>query len=487
MMPRKDIEALYEQGVDAMVEFVERLFAQLADQREMIASLTARVKELEERMAKNSRNSSKPPSSDSPVKPKPKSLRGRSGKKPGGQKGHPGSTLCLVENPEHVVVHSPKECGGCERVLWGVEAFDYERRQVVDMPPLRALRVTEHQVQRKRCPECGETTAASFPAEASATVVYGPRIKALSVYLMIYQLLPYERASELLLDLFGSRAPGAGTLYSTLRRCSGGLEQTEAAIKAALVGAEVCHFDETGLRVGGEGRWLHVASTPKLTHYASHSKRGAEATKEIGILPSFEGVAVHDGFTAYRQYERCEHALCNAHHLRELTFLEEEHKQEWAGGMKALLSEIKEAVGEEAALGGSCLAPERAGEFEVRYQQLLEAGLAANPPPSRTGKKGRPKQSKGKNLLDRLEKHRSEVLRFMYDFRVPFDNNQAERDIRMVKVRQKVSGCFRTMEGAEMFCRIRGYISTVRKQSENVLTALEHVFIGEPFIPSLRG
>jgi transposase len=211
-MDREDIVAVYEPGVDGVVDLVEDLSAQLAHQREMIASLTARLNDFEDRLAKNSRNSSKPPSSDSSKKPKPKSLRGKSGKKPGGQKGHPGTTLSLVENPEDVVVHSPKECGGCKRVLWGVQAFDYERRQVVDMPPLGALGVTEHQVQRKRCPWCGETTAASFPAEASATVVYGARIKALSVYLMVYQLLPYERASELLLDLFGSRAPGAGTL-----------------------------------------------------------------------------------------------------------------------------------------------------------------------------------------------------------------------------------------------------------------------------------
>ena len=354
---------------------------------------------------------------------------------------------------------------------------------MVDVPPLLSLEVTEHRAQRKRCSGCGRSTTASFPTEVSATVGYGPRIKALTVYLMNYQLLPYECTSELLEDLFGEPAPGAGTLHSALRSCFEGLEDTEEAIKAGLSEAqEVAHFDETGLRVCEKGTWVHVASTTKLTHYAVHQKQGSEATKEIGILPSFRGVAVHDGLTAYGNYERCEHALCNAHHLRELTFVEEEHEQGWAGEMKALLLEI-----EEAASGGTQLAPETTGDFERRYQRVLKAGLAANPPPERTGKRGRPKQSKGKNLVDRLDGHREAVLRFMGDFRVPFDNNQAERDLRMVKVKQKVSGCLRTEEGAAAFLRIRGYISTVRKQGENVLAALEDVFTGEPFIPALQG
>jgi transposase len=494
MMSREDIVAVYEQGVDAVVELVENLSAQLADQQEMLASLTARLNELEERLAKNSRNSSKPPSSDNITKPKPKSLRRKSGKKPGGQKGHPGTTLSLVENPQHVVVHSPETCEGCGGSLssGASEASGYERRQVVDLPALLALEVTEHRARRNRCFGCGTTTTAPFPIEASARVVvgYGPRIKALMVYLMEYQLLPYERASELLEDLFGSRAaaPGVGTLYSALKKCFEGLKEPEEAIEEGLKRAQVGHFDETGLRVEGEGMWVHVASTDKLTHYAVHPKRGTEATKEIGILPWFEGVAVHDGLSSYRQYEQCAgHALCNAHHLRELRFVEEEHKQRWAGRMKGLLLEIEEAVRKEAACGGTHLASERVEKFEARYQRLVEAGLKSNPPPERTGKRGRPKQTKGRNLVDRLKKHRCEVLRFMHDFKVPFDNNQAERDIRMVKVRQKISGCFRTRRGAEMFCRIRGYISTARKQGENVLGALEDVFMGEPFIPTLQG
>jgi transposase len=484
-MKREEFRTVYDSGFEATFALVQSLWHN-------IDALSARVQQLEDRLAKNSRNSSKPPSSDDPVKPKPKSLRRRSGKKPGGQEGHPGRTLSLIEDPPHVVDHDPEECEGCGESLSEAEfASGYERRQVVDIPALLALEVTEHRARHKRCPGCGRSTKAAFPLEASTqegAVGYGPRIKALAVYLMEYQLLPYERASELLSDLFGEPTPGAGTLHSALKRCFEGLEETEEAIKEGLVGGEevVGGFDETGMRVAGEGMWVHVASTGELTHYAMHEKRGVEATKEIGILPSFRGVAVHDGLSAYWKYECCSHALCNAHHLRELTFVEEEHEQEWAGRMKALLLEVEETVREDAAWGGTRLEPERVEKFEMRYQELLEAGLAANPPPIKTGKRGRPKQTKGKNLVDRLDKHREAVLRFMYDFRVPFDNNRAERDLRMVKVRQKISGGFRTRRGAQMFCRIRGYISTVRKQGENVLAALEHVFMGDPFVPSLQ-
>jgi transposase/uncharacterized coiled-coil protein SlyX len=439
MMPREDIVAIYQQGgLDAVVDLVQNLSAQIDDQQQMIALLTQRLNELEDRLAKNSRNSSKPPSSDDggSGKPKPKSRRSKSSKKPGGQKGHPGTTLSLVENPDHVVVHFPKECEGCGGPLcssWEEdgseeEASCYERRrQVVDLPPL-ALEVTEHRARRKRCSGCGQSTTAEFPPEASVRgVSYGPRIKALSVYLMGYQLLPYERASELLFDLFGAPAPGVGTLHSATKSCFEGVKETEEAIKEGVSRAQVANFDETGLRVGGGGKgmWVHVASTSSLTHYAVHQKRGSEATQEIGILPSFGGVAVHDGWRSYRHYERCAHALCNAHHLRELTFIEEEHEQEWAGGMKTLLMEIEESVREEAAKGGRRLAPEQVEKFERRYQQLLKAGLEANPSPpesEQTGekkKRGPPKQSKGKNLVERLGKHQEAVLRFMYDFRVP--------------------------------------------------------------------
>jgi hypothetical protein len=496
MIPREDIVAVYDQGVDAVVELVQALSSQLDEQREMIAALSTRVKQLEDRLALNSANSSKPPSSDdAPAKPpKPKSLRPKkSAKKPGGQKGHPGNTLCWVGEPDRVVFHDPRpRCEGCGKGLEETKASDYERRQVIDVPPL-ALEVTEHRARGKKCDGCGRINTAPFPKEASVRgVSYGPRIKALSVYLMGYQLLPYDRTRELLIDLFGRPAPGVGTLHSALGAGFEGLAGVEERIKEGLRHSEVGHLDETGLRVSERRMWVHVACTATLTHYGLHSKRGSEATEEIGILPSFGGVAMHDGWAAYRNYEGCSHALCqrSCHHLRELTFLEEEHKQRWAGEMKKLLLRIERSVGEAQAKDpwARSLSSEELKEHERSYRRLIKSGLQANPPPAeRRGKRGPPKQSKGRNLVERLGKDREWVLRFMHDFRLPFDNNQAERDVRMIKVKQKISGSFRTERGAERFCRIRSYISTVRKQGGNVLGALEGVFKAKPFIPAIPG
>lgn len=482
-MEREAILAVYEQGPEAVVGLVQALFARLEEQQGQIAALGERVKELEERLGKNSRNSSKPPSSG-PISPKPKSLRQKSGNKPGGQKGHPGKTLVWIEEPDEVVMHTPQKCEGCGKSLDGVEAYAREKRQVTDLPRLR-LGVVEHCAECKRCPSCGHSTRTGFPPGVDTAVGYGHRIKSLGVYLMQYQLLPYWRTTELLTDLFGG-SPSTGTLYTTLEDCFERLADTEEGIKALVRQASVGHFDETGVDIAGKKWWLHVACTETPTHYAARSKRGSEAGKQIGILPEFGGVAVHDGLYGYREYG-CEHALCNAHHLRELTFIEEQHKQEWAGKMRVLLLDISQEVEAAKEAGDSSLGAETLGRYQQRYQELIEEGIAANPPPQRTGKAGRPKQTKGKNLLDRLDKRRHEVLRFMHDFRVPFDNNQAERDVRMVKVQQKVPGCFRTTHGAAMFCRIRGYISTAKKQGQSALHALELAFTGNPFLPTLQG
>jgi len=490
MMSREAILSVYEQGPEEVIALVEALFAriegqqeQLGAQQEQISLLTRRVGELEDRLSKNSRNSSKPPSSDE-LPPKPKSLREPSGRKPGGQPGHPGETLLWVEEPDRVVGHLPERCEGCGESLAGVVAIGYEGRQVVDLPPL-ALEVTEHQAQCKRCPGCGRTSSAAFPPGVAPGIGYGPRIKGLGVYLMYYQLLPYWRTSELLSDLVDASL-SVGTLFRAVEHCSEELADIEGLIKRGVQQAEVAHFDETGIGIAGEKRWLHVACTRLLTHYGMHPKRGSGASREIGILPEFGGVAVHDGLYGYREYE-CEHASCNAHHLRELTFIEERHGQEWAGKMKALLLDIKREVEAAIETGRSRLRTETLEGYLQRYQGLIEEGIEANPPLERTGKPGRPRQTKGKNLVDRLDKRRDEVLRFMHDFRVPFDNNQAERDVRMIKTQQKVSGCFRTTHGAAMFCRIRGYISTAKKQGQSALDALERVFTGNPFVPTLQG
>src|SRR5256884_5003037 len=371
----------------------------------------------------------------------------------------------------------------CQYDLHAVVSLAVERRQVIDLPPKRVL-VIEHQAHQKCCPACQQISAAAFPDDVRAPVQYGAAIGAVGVYLVQQQLVPYERACEVIEDLMGP-SMSVGTLQGLIERCAKQLEPVEQQIKAALCRAEVLHQDETGLYVAGQRHWMHVSATEQLTHYAVHAKRGKEALDAIGMLADFQGVSVHDGWRSYWQY-LCQHGLCNVHHLRELTFLEEERQQAWASEMKELLLESKAAVEQARAQGRSSLHPLEVADWKARYQARLSEGYLANPPdpPPMTGKKGRRKQSTARNLLDRLSKHQQAVLLFLDNFAVPFDNSLAERDIRMVKVQQKISGCFRSEAFAVAFCRIRGYLSTLRKQGMAVLTALEQTLIGHPVSPA---
>jgi transposase len=358
-------------------EEVAALKAENAALREQVQALVARVQELEGRLAKNSHNSSKPPASDGLAR-KPKSLRQKSGKRPGGQPGHRGRHLRLVAQPDLVIAHRPTTCSTCQARL-PAQAWSWvERRQVHELPPLRLV-VTEHQIAHVRCGACGEMTRGAVPDGVRAPVQYGPRLRALAVYLVQQQFVPYARTRELLAEVFG--APLAvGTLVSLVRGAGEHLHAVEGQIRRRLRRAAVLHHDETGLRVvdtAGAGlQWTHVTSTPQLTHYALHPQRGAGALETIGILPRLRGVSLHDGWTAYRHYHRCRHALCNAHHLRELTFLEEELHQAWAGQLKHLLREMHAAV-EQARAAGLTQLPtaERAG-FRSRYEALLGQGLS---------------------------------------------------------------------------------------------------------------
>lgn len=459
--------------------------ARIAELEGQLGELAARVQELEGRLSTNSHNSSKPPSSDGPgVKPHPKSQRRPSGRKPGGQPGHVGHTLRLVDAPDEVQVHSPAHCEACGESLEHAPAVRRERRQVVDLPPVQA-RVVEHQAETKRCPGCGAETTGQFPGGVEAPAQYGPGVATVAVYLNQAQLLPLARTGEVLAEVFGCPI-SEGTLERAVGECYAQLAEVEAAIQRGVEGAPVAHFDETGLNVGGKLSWLHVASTASLTFYTAHQKRGREAMDAIGVLPEFRGRAVHDGLPSYWQYGQCAHALCNAHHLRELTFVEEQLAQPWAKDLKDVLLEIKQGVDEARGHGLAEVSAEAKREFERRYDEILEAGLKANPPRAPTGKRGRPKRGKAGSLVDRLRAHKGATLAFMEDFAIPFDNNQAERDIRMTKVRQKISGCFRTTPGAARFCRIRGYISTLRKQGMPVLSALGEALAGNPPMPATK-
>jgi len=461
------------------------LEAENAALREQVRALLERVQELEARLAKDSHNSSKPPSSDG-LKRKTKSLRTKSGKNAGGQIGHRGETLHLVALPDKVVEHRLAHCPQCQTPLEDAAVVLRERRQIHDLPPGVRLQITEHQALHVRCPRCAHVSVDAFPAEAPSRAQYGAQVRALAVYLVEQQHLPLGRVQQLLADLWRMRL-GRGTLVSWIQQAARILQPIEQHIKDALSHAPVLHHDETGVRRAGQLAWAHVTSTARLTHYAIHAKRGREATDAIGILPHFTGVSVHDGWGSYNVYTRCRHALCNVHHLRELTFLEEAYQQAWAADLKALLREMKAATDHARSNGHLRLSPALRADFVARSHALLASGLAANPPPDgarRVGRRGRLAQSPARNLLERLLLRQDQVLAFLDDLTIPFDNNQAERDLRGLKIQQKVSGCFRSDWGADAYATIRGYLATFRKQGQSLLAALNAVFAGQPLYPA---
>ncbi len=481
MEKRPDLKFLTEPEKDALLialyEVIESLRLQIAQQAEEIERLKGQL-------GKNSQNSSKPPSSDGLSKPAPKSLRKSSGKKPGGQKGHVGHRLEAVAAPDILEPHTVSRCEACGAGLETVRAEGYEERQVFDIP-LPRLEVTAHRAEKKRC-ACGHLNTAAFPPDVSGSVQYGARIKAVAVYLNQYQMLPYARVEELLESLYGASLC-EGSLCNFNQQAYDGLEGTETEIKAALRQQPVLHADESGIRVEGSLHWVHVVGSDRLTHYQHHEKRGQTAMEAIGILPHYAGVLVHDHLKAYLCYTGCLHGLCNAHHLRELAFLVEHGQREWAGEMARLLAVMKKCVDRAQRQQRPALDARLQHCLSQRYDALLERGLeqeaalqAAGPAPPAPKTRGRTKQSKAKNLLDRLKAYKTETLRFMTDFQVPFDNNLAERDIRMVKLKQKISGTFRSQQGARAFFRIRSYLSSAKKQGHNRLTALALCFQGCP-------
>ena len=437
------------------------------------AALKARIAELERRLGLNSSNSGKPPSSDGLKKPvRVSSLRERSGKKPGGQKGHKGETLRQVADPDDVVNHYPPACSTCGLGLDPKTSVGHNARQVFDLPQPQPLVVTEHRAHDCECTACGAKTRALFPDGVNAPVQYGARITAFVIYLLHFQLLPENRLAALMADLFGVKL-AAATIARMSRTYAERLQGFVETVRDLVAGAPVKHMDETGFRIGGKTQWLHVASTALLTFYRVCAKRGS-------LLANVVGIVVHDHWKPYYTIEGVLHALCNAHHLRELKALVEIEKEEWAHKMQRLLRRACH-VTNSARERGVPLRPRLIACFERRYDAILAEGLAfheAQLPLVRAvikggGKRrGRAPRRTGHNLLLRLAKRKEDTLRFLRDPTVPFTNNQAERDARMMKLRQKISGGFRSLQGAMDFALIRSFFSTARKQDWNIIDAL---------------
>lgn len=483
----EEIQAAFKGGEADVVTLFDKVGQQIIGLAEQLAKQAETIKELQAKAAKNSRNSGKPPSSDGYGKTnKTQSLRKPGQRSNGGQLGHTGSTLETVENPDHTEIYNPDQCISCSTSLENVEVSEAEERQVFDIPAIR-IEVTTHRVTVKQCPCCGTENTGEFPEAVTQPVQYGHGVKTWAAYFNNQHFIPVERTAQIFKDLLG-HAPSEATLLKANQELERLIEPARQAVKSQLQQADVLHVDETGLRVQGKLHWLHSASTGSLTDYTVHSKRGKEAMTEAGVLENFKGTMVHDHWKVYLTYDQSGHSLCNSHHLRELAYIEKQYGQPWAADMAGLLLEIKDQV-EKTVIDTDHLSVVQIKLYEQRYDALVTQGLKDNPyhaadnKDGEAKKRGRPKQTPAYNLLIRFKDYKLETLAFMYDFCVPFDNNQAERDIRMVKVKQKVSGGFRTFEGAQRFGSIRGYISTVRKNSVSVFDAIKSAFSGSPFIP----
>lgn len=457
-----------DEVIHALWDVVTALRKEVVGLKAEVASLKAEVIELRGQLAKNSRNSSIPSSAEGLKKTK--SMRKKGTRPPGGQPGHSGSTLKQADHPDHVVDHRLSEvCDSCGGLLAGETAT--EARQVFDLPPV-AMEVTEHRVHQLRC-TCGKLHRSEFPTEVSAPVQYGPGVKALAVYLTQHHMLPVARTARLLADLYGLSI-SAGTIQAMIGEAGTRLAPTVEQIADAVAQANVAGADESGFRVAGKLNWLHTAVTDALTWLGLHTKRGKIAFEDFGLLYRIKGTLVHDGWASYRELD-CAHALCNAHHLRELTFVHEECGQPWAKHMIDLLVATHH---ETVATQGKPLTAMRIRTIRADYEAILVGAATANPERPASGKRGRTAQSVPFNLYRRLRDHADDVLRFTIDPLVPFSNNLAEQAIRMPKVKHKIAGCFRTTEGAQAFCIIRSYLATLQKQHFDLFSSLVQVFKG---------
>ena len=446
----------------------------------MVEKLEARIKELEEKLGMNSSNSSKPPSSDNKLSKK-KATQKSSEKKRGGQKGREGKNLKRVEIPNEIVELKPKECHHCKQDISEVESNKVIKRQVFDLPPM-SIEVKEYQSHEVCCPHCKTRNQKAFPQEVKSPTQYGNGLKAFVSYLNTHHMLPYERITELIEDMVHHKI-STGSIYNFLSEGYDKLETFEEELKSRLIQKEVLHADETGVNIKGVLNWIHVATSQTAVHYGVHKKRGKEAINEIDILPQYKGILVHDHWTPYNAYTDITHSYCNAHILRELQGEIDKNDTSWAKEMQKLLKEANKTVKIHKDEDKTSLSTELTEEIVKKYEKLTKEALKTYPPPKESKKRGRPKQEKGKNLLDRLIRYQEETLRFIYDFKVPFTNNLAERDLRMIKVKQKISGTFASFNGAEFFCRIKSFIATLKKNSLSVLAGLQNCYAFQPMQP----
>ena len=470
----------YEEIAIRQAGEIASLRSENSELKETVTTLERRIAELEERLGRNPRNSSMPPSLEGLSKPPPanRAERRRQKRNPGKQPGSEGRHLAQVLRPDEVIVHRPGTCGSCGGDLTGAEVVSAETRQVFEMPKVRA-HVTEHQMQKVRC-ACGSETKAIAPKEATAPACYGPGIRALAVYLSVYQHVPYDRLAEIFSDLVQIPV-SVGAIASMVKEAGGGLGLFRSVVSELLLEAPSVHFDETGARVEGSLHWVHVAATSLYTLLHCHKKRGGIALDDVGVIAKMKGVAVHDGFKSYRRYDVV-HGLCNAHHLRELQGVIDHFDQDWAAEMIDLLLDAKQAVEDAVAKGHHRLDKKTLEKIRERYDDLIEEGWDANWA-SVARAEGKWYRSNAQNLVNRLDNHRDDVLRFATNFEVSFDNNQAERDVRLIKLQQKISGSWRTKAGADNFCAVRSYVSTMKKHHQDVLEGLRRLFQGRVWLP----
>ena len=448
----------------------------------MVDKLEKRIKELESKLGMNSTNSSKPPSTDNKLTKPKKPSSSKSNKKRGAQVGHIGKNLRIVATPDNTKILLPTQCTCCNSSLKDIDSLKFEKRQLFDLPDIK-MQVTEYRACSVECKECHTINKASFPRNINATTQYGDNLKSFISYLNAYQMIPYERISQTIEDLTSHKI-STGTIYNFLNTHYDRLEEFETILKESLLKESVLNSDETGVNIRAKLHWIHVTSSSVMTYYMLHQKRGKVAMDDMEIIPNYNGILVHDHWTPYNHYS-CTHSYCNAHILRELNGITQKDGVAWSEDIHRLLTKMNIAVHKAKESAKTELSASQIKKFTKNYEKIIKSANNYYPPPDKTLKKsrGRPKQEKGKNLLDRLSKYQTETLRFLNDFRVPFTNNLAERDLRMIKVKEKISGSFASFKGGEIFCRIKSYISTLKKNNISVLQGLRDALDGKSYVP----